>query len=114
MPVNVSPQGPTLGQYLDDARQRAGFSLRALAAITGYPMSRINRLVKDEVERPSPATLIQLADVLNLSACGLFTLAGHPYPNLDDMLRNDYRLPGEAIAKVHDVIDTYSAPEGKS
>jgi transcriptional regulator with XRE-family HTH domain len=114
MPVKASPDGPTLGRYLDDARQRAGFSLRALAAITGYPMSRINRLLKDEVERPSPATLVQLADALNLSASGLFALAGHPYPDLDDVLRNDYGLPDQAIAKVHDVIRAYAAPEGKS
>ena len=111
--ANKPPEGPTLGQYIDDARQRAGYSLRGLAAITGYPMSRINRLLKDEVDRPSPVTLMRLADTLSLSACGLFALAGHPYPGLDDMLRNDYGLPGEAITKVHDVIRTYSAPEGK-
>jgi transcriptional regulator with XRE-family HTH domain len=77
-------------------------------------MSRINRLLKDEVDRPSPATLVRLADALSLSACGLFALAGLPYPNLDDVLRTDYRLPHEAIAKVREVIAEYTAPEGKS
>jgi hypothetical protein len=70
--------------------------------------------LKDDVERPSPATLVQVADALNLSASGLFALAGQPYPDLDDVLRNDYGLPDQAIAKVHDVIRTYAAPEGKS
>jgi transcriptional regulator with XRE-family HTH domain len=103
--------GTTLGRYLDDARQQAGYSMRKLAASTGYPMSRINRLLKDEVGRPSPATLMQLSDALNLPVCGLFTLAGHPYPSLDDILRADYRLPDEAVAKIHDIIRDYAASE---
>lgn len=112
MPTSTPPGGETtLGRYLDDARQHAGYSLRKLAAITGYPMSRINRLLKDEVDRPSPATLMQLADALNLPPCALFTLAGHPYPSLDDILRADYRLPDEAITKIHDIISGYAATE---
>jgi transcriptional regulator with XRE-family HTH domain len=112
MPVN--PPGPTLGQCLDNARQRVGYSLRGLAAAVGVPMSRINRLLKDEVERPSPATLVRLADALDLSTCQIFTLAGHPYPDLDDLLRTDYGLPDDAITKVHDVLYEYAALEGKS
>lgn len=74
-------------------------------------MSRINRLLKDEVDRPSPATLMQLADALNLSACDLFTLADHPYPNLADILRAHYHLPDEAITKINAIISDYAAPE---
>jgi transcriptional regulator with XRE-family HTH domain len=115
MPIKATPaDGQSLGQYLDDGRRRAGYSLRTLAAITGYPMSRINRLLKDEVDRPSPATLVHLADALQLSTCRLFGLAGHPYPDLDDVLRGEYRLPDEAIARIHDIINDYAAPEGNS
>jgi transcriptional regulator with XRE-family HTH domain len=114
MPTNKPPDGMTLGRYLDDARQHAGYSLRRLAAITGYPMSRINRLMKDEVDRPSPATLMQLANALDLSACALFTLAGHPYPEFDDMLRTDYGLPDEAITKIRDIIHGHATSEGNA
>jgi transcriptional regulator with XRE-family HTH domain len=112
MPAPAPTAGPSLGSYLDDARQCAGYSLRTLAAITGYPMSRINRLLKNEVDRPAPATLVHLADALGLSACRLFTLAGHPYPDLDDVLRSDYGLSAEAVATVRATIAAYTVPEG--
>jgi transcriptional regulator with XRE-family HTH domain len=108
MPINP---GPTLGRLLDSVRRDAGYSLRQLAKETGMPMSRINRLLKDEVERPAPASLVRLAGALNLSVARLFTLAGHPYPNLDDLLRTDYSLSEEEIAEVTQMIDRL-APEG--
>jgi hypothetical protein len=57
---------------------------------------------------------MQLADALELSACRLFALAGHPYPTLGDVLRTDYGLADEAITKVNAIIDAYAAPEGTS
>jgi transcriptional regulator with XRE-family HTH domain len=110
MPTNA---GPTLGGLLDSARRDAGYSLRQLATVTGIPMSRINRLLKDEVERPAPASLVRLAGALNLSVAHLFTLAGHPYPNLDDLLRNDYGLPEGAITEVTQLVD-HLTPERRS
>jgi transcriptional regulator with XRE-family HTH domain len=104
MPTDPST---TLGQELEDARQQAGLSLRDLAQLIELPHSRINRIVKDEVERPSPDTLVRLARTLNLSVARLFTLAGYPYPDLDDLLTTDYRLPQAAIAEIHQVISNH-------
>lgn len=69
--------------------------------------------VKDEVERPAPASLVRLAGALNLSVARLFTLAGHPYPNLDDLLKTDYGLSEEDIAEVTPMVDRL-ASEGRS
>jgi transcriptional regulator with XRE-family HTH domain len=99
---------PTLGEEIDQARRQAGYSLRDLAGRTGIALSRINRIVTNEVERPSPETIKRLAGVLGLSLARLFTLAGYPYPDLDDLLRTNYRLPQSAIAKIHEIIEGHT------
>jgi transcriptional regulator with XRE-family HTH domain len=106
-----APTGPTLGQRLETARGDAGYSLRKLAEVTGIPMSSINRLLKDEVAEPSPASLVRLAKVLDLTPSELFALAGLPYPDLDDLLRNGYGLPEEAITEIRAIIDEHTGGE---
>jgi transcriptional regulator with XRE-family HTH domain len=106
-----APAGPTLGQRLDAARSEAGYSLRKLAEITGIPMSSINRLLKDKVAEPSPTSLVRLAKVLDLTPSELFALAGLPYPDLDDLLRNGYGLPDEAIAEIKAIIAEHAHGE---
>lgn len=105
---------PTLGRRLDEARRNAGYSLRKLAQATGIPMSSINRLLKDEVERPSAANLVRLAQVLNLKPGELFSLAGLPYPDLDELLREGYGLPEDAIAEVRAIVAEHTDPEGRA
>ena len=96
-------QTPTLGAVLESSRQDAGLSLRRLAALSNLPMSSVNRLLKDEVEQPLPAHLVQLARALELNASDLFLLAGLPLPqdvpSLEVMLRVEYGLPPEAVAE---------------
>ena len=93
----------TLGSVLETARQEASLTLRRLAALSGIPMSTVNRLLKDEVERPSPAHLQHLAKVLELNPADVFLLAGlslpSEAPSLEVMLRTEYGLPPEAIAE---------------
>ena len=103
----------TLGELLDSARRDAGFSLRRLAAVTGMPASRINRLLKDEVERPAPASHMRLAGALDLSAARLFTMAGHPYPGLGDLLSTDYGLSEAAVAEAIRTVQRLAA-EGRA
>jgi transcriptional regulator with XRE-family HTH domain len=100
----MPPDGSSLGRRLEAAREEAGYTLRKLAEVTGVPMSSINRLLKDEVAEPSPTYLVELAKVLDLNPSELFALAGLPYPDLDDVLRNVYGLPDEIITEIHSLI----------
>lgn len=105
----------TLGQVLDAARQHAGYSLRQLETITGIHRSSIDRLLKDEVDEPTPDNLIWLADALELNAADLFVLAGLPIPtelpSLEPYLRTKYDLPPEALAEaqasIRDIVARY-------
>ncbi len=93
----------TLGQYLEQARQEAGLSLRQLGASAGVHPSSVNRLLKDEVEEPLPDHLMGLAQALDLSASDLFLLAGLPIPkelpSVDAMLRAEYGLSEAGLAE---------------
>jgi transcriptional regulator with XRE-family HTH domain len=93
----------TLGQYLEQARQEAGLSLRQLAASADVHLSSVNRLLKDEVDEPSPEHLMGLAQALDLKASDLFLLAGLPIPNelpsVDAMLRAEYGLSEQGLAE---------------
>ena len=110
MPPDASAP-PTLGQRLDEARGRAGYNMRKLAEVTGIPMTSIFRLIKDEIAEPSPTSLVRLAEALDLNPSELFALAGLPHPGLDDLLRNQYGLPDEAIAEIHAVITKHTGKE---
>ena len=74
------PKRMSLGQYLEQAREDAGISLRQLVAATGIPQTTFNRLLKDEVEKPNLEHLARLADALELIASDLFMVAGLPIP----------------------------------
>lgn len=94
----------TLGQYLDQARQAAGFSYRQLAATSGVHLSTVNRLLKDEiVGETSSEHLMGLAEALDVRASDLFLLAGLPIPkelpSVDAMLRAEYGLSEQGLAE---------------
>jgi|SRR5260370_26271492 len=105
----------TLGQYLEQARQEAGLSLRQLAASAGVHPSSVNRLLKDEVEEPLPDHLMGLAQALDLKASDLFLLAGLPIPkelpSVDAMLRAEYGLSEAGLAEAKRHIETIAAAE---
>lgn len=108
-------RGPnqTLGQHLEAARQEAGHSLRQLAALSGLPMSSVNRLLKDEVEQPLPDHLIKLARALELNETDLFLIAGLPIPkeaaSLDIMLRKGYGVSDEEVPELKRQIEALIA-----
>jgi DNA-binding XRE family transcriptional regulator len=93
----------TLGQYLEQARLEAGCSIRQLATESGVHRSSIERLLRDEVDEPSPETLARLASALELKASDLFVLAGLPIPkeipSVDVMLRSEYGLSEDGLAE---------------
>lgn len=101
--MNKSSERATLGQHLEQARQENGLSLRQLAAASGIHPSSVNRLLKDEVEAPSPEHLMGLAQALDIRASDLFLLAGLPIPSelptVDAMLRAEYDLSDEGLAE---------------
>lgn len=116
------PKRVLLGQYLEQAREDAGISLRQLVAATGIPQTTINRLLKDEVEKPNPEHLTRLADALELNASDLFMVAGLPIPqgmpSIEALLRAEYSLPEEAVAEakrnIQAIVEKYDAGRPKS
>jgi len=113
--------GTTLGQYLQQAKEECGYSLRQLAAKTGIHESSINRLLKDQVDEPVPDNLIRLAEALELNASDLFLLADLPIPtdvpSLETLLRTEYDLPEEAIEEatqnIQSIVKRYGARRQK-
>lgn len=105
----------SLGEDLEAARQRAGFSLRQLETIAGIHRSSIDRLLKDEVDEPLPDNLVRLADALELNAADLFIKAGLPVPtelpSLEPYLRTKYNLSAdeaaEAQASIREILAKY-------
>jgi transcriptional regulator with XRE-family HTH domain len=116
------PKRLSLGQYLEQAREEAGISLRQLVAATGIPQTTINRLLKDEVEKPNPEHLTRLADALERNASDLFMVAGLPIPqgmpSIDALLRAEYDLPEEAVAEakrnIQAIVEKYDGRRPKS
>ena len=118
----IEPKHLSLGQYLEQAREEAGVSLRQLVVATGIPQTTINRLLKDEVEKPNPEHLTRLADALELNASDLFMVAGLPIPrelpSIDALLRAEYDLPEEAVAEakrnIAAIVEKYDGKRPKS
>jgi transcriptional regulator with XRE-family HTH domain len=110
-----SKQKLTLGQYLEHARQEAGCSIRQLATESGVHRSSIERLLRDEVDEPSPETLSRIASALELNATDLFVLAGLPVPkklpSVDVMLRTEYGLSEEGLEQAKRSIEAIAAKE---
>jgi transcriptional regulator with XRE-family HTH domain len=112
---------PTLGQYLEDGRQRARLSLRQLAAASRVPVRTIRRILGDEVESPAAEDLQKIANVLELDTADVFGYIGvTPPKGLPDVvpyLRAKHHLKGDALSRaaqeIQNIIDKYDgiAPE---
>src|SRR5262245_47647845 len=117
MTHRMAQPAPTLGQQLEVARQEAGLSLRQLANLSGVPMSSVNRLLKDEVEQPSPEHLAALARALELNTADLFLLAGLPVPqeaaSLEVMLRKGYGVSDDDVPALKQEIEAIIAEHTK-
>ena len=104
---------PSLGTLLEAARKHSGLTLNALGTATGIPLTSLHRLFHDKVNRPSPAHLATIADVLKVARGPLLTAAGYPKSggtaDLDAALRAAYPLPDAAIVEMRDAITAVAA-----
>lgn len=91
----------TLGEYLRQARERAGISQRQLAGRVGIHNSYLARLEAGENDNPSPELLQRLAEVLEISSTDLLAFIGvkppEGLPELAPYLRAKYHLDEAAI-----------------
>lgn len=71
---------PTLGQLLHAARTRRGMTLAELGEAVGAGTSYIHKMEKDRANKPPPAQLGRLADVLETPLASLYRAAGYPVP----------------------------------
>src|SRR4051794_40556037 len=99
----------SLGQFLDQARQAAGLSVRQLADASDVPKTVIGRLLRDEVEQPVHDYIIRIATALEVRASDLFLMANLPLPeelpSIEALLRSEYELPESAIAEAQAQIE---------
>lgn len=93
----------TLGEYLKQARERAGLSQRQLAARVGIHYSYLSRLERSENDAPSAEVLQDLADVLEIPGADLLAFIGvkpaQGLPELAPYLRAKYHLNEDQIQK---------------
>lgn len=109
MKVSKKPLPNTLGKYLEAGRHEAGFSLRQLAKATGIHESAVNRLLKDEVAKPSAEHVQQLVRVLELNLTDALAYIGVVRPRgLPDTrlyLREKQGLKGQALDEATKAVD---------
>jgi transcriptional regulator with XRE-family HTH domain len=112
MKSSKKPLPDTLGQYLEQGRQEAGFSLRQLVGATGIPLTTIARLMKDEVENPQADLVQQLARVLELDVVDALAYIGvvrpRGLPSAKLYLREKYGLRGEVADEIQEIINKHN------
>ena len=81
----TGPQGglPRLGEYLRDARLRAGISQRRLATMASVNPRYIRRLEAGDRVHPSPALMKCLADALEVDADTMLELIDRSHDTRD-------------------------------
>lgn len=71
----------TFGEFLQSARNKSGFSLRAVEEATGISNAYLSQLEQGKIKRPSPVILYKLSDVYKVPYADLFHLVGYPLPD---------------------------------
>jgi transcriptional regulator with XRE-family HTH domain len=103
----------SLGQLLETLLDESELTLNALSRESGVPLTSVHRLFHDQVAKPNPAQLGQLARVLKVPVRALMSAARYPVPggvdDLDAALRAAYSVPDEAIAQMRAALDTIAA-----
>jgi transcriptional regulator with XRE-family HTH domain len=105
----------TLGEYVREQREQAGFSQRQLAAEAGVSFSNISRLESGFHVTPSLELLKSIADVLDIDLAELLAYRGIEVSgaarSLNVYLRRDYGLPEagveEAEAAIQEIVQKY-------
>jgi transcriptional regulator with XRE-family HTH domain len=94
-----------LEDVLRSARQASGLSIRRLAERAGIHHAGLARIELGE-QRPTPDTLLSLAQALELDEADLFALAGYRLPDrlpsFPAYLRAKYQMPDEAAVQLNE------------
>ena len=71
----------SLGQFLKQAREDRGFTLREVELETDISNSYLSQLEGEKIKHPSPMSLYKLAETYGVSYTYLMELAGYPVPS---------------------------------
>lgn len=91
----------TLGQVLQDARVRKGWSLREAEEKTGIHNAHISQIESGKISRPAPALLWSLSNAYGIEYPTLMRLAGHVTKDPEKATRR--ALAGAALHALEDL-----------
>jgi len=72
---------PTLGDFLQLAREAKKLSLRAVEKATGVSNAYLSQLESGKIKQPSPIILHKLSELYEVAYNDLLAHAGYPVPN---------------------------------
>ncbi len=75
---------PTLGKFLQAAREVKQLSLRAVEKLTGVSNAYLSQVESSKIKQPSPTILHKLSELYEVSYSDVLALAGHPVPGDHD------------------------------
>jgi transcriptional regulator with XRE-family HTH domain len=100
----------TLGQFIRDRREDlrrvdSSYSVRQVAQRIGIEPSFLSKVERDIGSPPSEATLVRIAEELDVDPDALLALAGKVSADLRDAIRKRPQLFGELIRELKDMPD---------
>jgi transcriptional regulator with XRE-family HTH domain len=103
----------SLGQVLTTLLAKGGLTLNALSQKSGVPLTSLHRLFHDQVVKPNPVQLAEIARALDVPPRVLLFAAHYPVPGgadgVDAALRAAYPVPDEAIAQMRAAVEAIAA-----
>jgi transcriptional regulator with XRE-family HTH domain len=101
---------PGFGEFLRSHRESRrrndpDFSLRKVAGRIGIQPSYLSKVERGEVAPPSEATIMRLAEALDLDPDALLAMAGKVSTDLKNVIQQRPQLFGELIRELKDLPD---------
>lgn len=106
-PRSEAPQ--TLGAYLREGRQAAGFTLRAVEAETGISNGYLSQIESGRVESPSPNMLHKLAAAYGIDYTDLLVRAGHRVPTAGPEFDQERKFAGIPLRALEELDEDEAA-----
>ena len=94
----MSTAKPTLGRFLQSARETKRLTLRAVEDATGISNAYISQLEHGKILKPSPVALGKLCDLYECPYSYVMDLAG--YPTLQGENHSSLTIPSSRIGPV--------------
>jgi HTH-type transcriptional regulator, competence development regulator len=85
-------QKQTLGQFLKNAREKQGLSLRAVEKVTGISNPYLSQLEGNKIKQPSPTLLHKLCELYEVPYSTVMELAGYPTSTTDSAPSRQSRI----------------------